>query len=83
MTRDDLAEILQPVQDAGVGAIATAAATLLAVTLSAYRRLGREQQEAVLRQVVAEAWRIHDAGVAAEQMKTGLPLGLVPLRPTH
>ena len=78
MTRDELADILQPVQDAGINAIATAAAALVAQTLSGYRRLGRKHQEVILRQVVAEAWRLHDAGVAAEQARTGRPLGLAP-----
>lgn len=83
MTRDELAEVLQPVQDAGINAIATAAAALLAQTLSGYRRLGRDQQEAILKQVVDEAWRIHDAGVAEAQASTGRPLGLAQMRGVH
>lgn len=83
MTRAELADVLQPVQDAGINAIATAAATLLAQTLTGYRRMGREHQEAILKQMVDEAWRIHDAGVAKEQVRTGRPLGLAPMRGLH
>lgn len=83
MTREDLAEILQPVQDAGMNALATAAAVLVAGVLSGYRRTGRETQEDILRQVVAEAWRLHDIGVAEAQARTGRPLGLEPMRGLH
>jgi hypothetical protein len=83
MTRSELADALQPVQDAGINAIATAAATLLAQTLSGYRRMVRAHQEAILKQMVAEAWRIHDAGVAKERVRTGRPLGLQVMRGLH
>jgi hypothetical protein len=83
MTRDDLATILQPIQNAGVDTTATAAAVLCAAVLSGYRRLGREEQAAILAQVTAEAWWIHDAAVTAEQTMTGRPLGLMPLRGLH
>lgn len=79
MTRLDLEHILRPIHEAGITAIQTAAAVLLAQALSGYRRVGREVQEDVLRQIVAEAWRLHDAGCAVRQAETGLPMGLAPL----
>lgn len=83
MTREELATILYPVQEAGINAVATAAATLLAHTLSGYRRLGRAHQEVILKQMVDEAWRIHDVCVAQEEARTGMPLGLPPMKGLH
>lgn len=76
MTYQELLTIVAPLQHSGINAIARGAALLLAAALSGYRRLGRAEQERVLRQIIAEAWRMHDAGVAAEQAATGLPMGL-------
>jgi hypothetical protein len=83
MTREEMGDILVPIQSAGVNAMATAGATLVAAVLTAYRRLGREHQEMILRQITTEAWRIHDVGVAKEAERTGLPLGLKPMKGVH
>ena len=83
MTREEMADILDPIQNAGVNAMATAGATLVGTVLTAYRRLGREHQEMILRQITTEAWRLHDLAVAKETDATGLPLGLKPMQGTH
>ncbi len=80
MTAAQLAAILQQIKDAGMPALHTGAAAMLAAVLTGYRRLGHGVQEDILRQVIAEAWRMHDASVAAEQAATGLPMGLAPLK---
>jgi hypothetical protein len=83
MTREEMFEILEQIQDAGVNAMATAGATLVGTVLTAYRRLGREHQEIILRQITTEAWRLHDLAVAKEADLSGLPLGLKPLKGSH
>ena len=80
MTGDELAAILQPIKEAGMPALHTGAAVMLASVLSGYRRLGRAVQDDVLRQIIAEAWRMHDAGCAVAAAETGLPMGLAPLK---
>lgn len=76
MTYQELLNTVAPLQNAGADAIATGAALLLAAALSGHRRAGRTEQDHILRQIVAEAWRMHDAGVAAAQAETGSPMGL-------
>lgn len=79
MTYQELLNTVAPLQQAGTDAISTGAALLLAAALSGHRRAGRAEQDHILCQIVAEAWRMHDAGVAAAQAETGLPMGLRPL----
>lgn len=75
MSPDDLATILTPIQDVGIEVMATAAAAMIASTISAYRHLGEAHQERMIALIVTEAWRLYDAAVAEE---TRIRAALVP-----
>lgn len=67
MTPDDLAQILQPISDAGIDATATAAAALIASAMGCYRHLGEAQQERLIELIVNEGWRMYNHAVEREQ----------------
>jgi hypothetical protein len=61
---DDLANLLQPVQEAGIDVMATAAATLLASVIC---NLCPAHQERMIALIVTEAWRFYEGALAEEQ----------------
>ena len=75
MTPNQLADILEPIQEAGLDVMATAASGMMASVLSAYRYFPREKQEYIVQLMVQESWRLLDAAIAEEaRIKAALVL---------
>lgn len=73
MTPEELANVLQPVQEAGIDVAATAAAALMASVISAYRDRGEEHQIMMMEMIVQKSWQFyHGAAERERKIKAAL-----------